>query len=50
MSGPSKIPGHGVTNVNWNCYQAGETFVLVAVILDGLGDAAKAFYRKDKHR
>lgn len=29
-----------------DCYQAGETFALVAVILDCLGDAAKAFYRK----
>ena len=29
-----------------DCYEAGETFAFVAVILDCLGDVAKAFYRK----
>ena len=29
-----------------DCYQAGDTFAFVAVILDCLDDAAKAFYQK----
>ena len=29
-----------------DCYEAGETFAFVAVILDSLSDAAKAFYQK----
>lgn len=29
-----------------DCYEAGQTFAFVAVILDCLGDAAKAFYQK----
>jgi ribosomal protein S18 acetylase RimI-like enzyme len=29
-----------------DCFEAGKTFAFVAVILDGISDAAKAFYRQ----
>src|SRR5205085_4713564 len=29
-----------------DCYEAGKTFAFIAVILDCLNDAAKAFYRR----
>jgi GNAT superfamily N-acetyltransferase len=29
-----------------DCYEAGQTFAFIAVVLDCLGDAAKAFYRQ----
>jgi GNAT superfamily N-acetyltransferase len=41
-----KLGGHLLAQALRDCYEAGKTFAFIAIILDCISDAAKAFYQR----